>query len=208
MQVWICVLSHSVVSNSLQPHGLEPTRLLCPWDSPSKNIGVRCHALLQHLTCEIVIPQPGMGPASPALEALSLNHQGSPTWYIRYPFLPCQLSALSLQPCQLPCPSPNKSPAGQQMRNYLRRGGFCIIMPPSQEDVSPNKQVAATCTIWDPSSSGLFCSSLLERWSSFAPSHTHTHTHTHHSHCVLTPQTSAAMSFLQRGPLTPFDHHI
>ena len=25
------VLSHSVVSDSLRPHGLQPTRLLCPW---------------------------------------------------------------------------------------------------------------------------------------------------------------------------------
>ena len=25
----------------------EPTRLLCPWDSPGKNTGVGCHFLLQ-----------------------------------------------------------------------------------------------------------------------------------------------------------------
>ena len=31
----------------LQPHGLWPARLLCPWDSPGKNIGVGCHFLLQ-----------------------------------------------------------------------------------------------------------------------------------------------------------------
>ena len=31
----------------LQPHGLQPTRLLCPWDSPSKNTGIGCHFLLQ-----------------------------------------------------------------------------------------------------------------------------------------------------------------
>ena len=37
----------SVVSNSLQPFGLQPTRLLCPWDSPGKNTGMRCHFLLQ-----------------------------------------------------------------------------------------------------------------------------------------------------------------
>ena len=40
-------VSHSVVSDSLQPHGLHPTRLLCPWDSPDKNTGVGCHAFLQ-----------------------------------------------------------------------------------------------------------------------------------------------------------------
>ena len=41
------VLSHSVVSNSFQHHGLYPARLLCPWDSPGKNTGVGGHALLQ-----------------------------------------------------------------------------------------------------------------------------------------------------------------
>ena len=35
------------MSNSFRPHGLQPTRLLCPWDSPGKNTGVGCHALLQ-----------------------------------------------------------------------------------------------------------------------------------------------------------------
>ena len=35
--------SHSVVSDSLWPHGLQPTRLLCPWDFPGKNTGVGCH---------------------------------------------------------------------------------------------------------------------------------------------------------------------
>ena len=39
--------SRSVVSNSLQPHGLQPTRLLHPWDSPGKSTGVGCHCLLQ-----------------------------------------------------------------------------------------------------------------------------------------------------------------
>ena len=38
---------HSVVSDSLRTHGLYPVRLLCPWDSPGKNTGVGCHALLQ-----------------------------------------------------------------------------------------------------------------------------------------------------------------
>ena len=32
---------------TLGPHGLEPTRLLCPWNFPSKNTGVGCHFLLQ-----------------------------------------------------------------------------------------------------------------------------------------------------------------
>ena len=34
------------MSDSLRPHGLQPTRLLCPWNSPGKNTGVGCHFLL------------------------------------------------------------------------------------------------------------------------------------------------------------------
>ena len=35
------------MSDSVQPHRLQPTRLPCPWDSPGKNTGVGCHFLLQ-----------------------------------------------------------------------------------------------------------------------------------------------------------------
>ena len=42
-----CVLSCLVMSDSLQPHELLPTRLLCPWDSPGQNTGEGCHFLLQ-----------------------------------------------------------------------------------------------------------------------------------------------------------------
>ena len=35
------------MSDSLQPHGLQPTRLLHPWDFPGKSTGVGCHFLLQ-----------------------------------------------------------------------------------------------------------------------------------------------------------------
>ena len=38
--------SHSVASNSSRPHGLQPTRLLRPWDFPGKSTGVGCHRLL------------------------------------------------------------------------------------------------------------------------------------------------------------------
>ena len=31
----------------MRPHRRQPTRLLCPWDSPGKNTGVGCHFLLQ-----------------------------------------------------------------------------------------------------------------------------------------------------------------
>ena len=35
------------MSNSVQPHRQQPTRLPRPWDSPGKNTGVGCHFLLQ-----------------------------------------------------------------------------------------------------------------------------------------------------------------
>ena len=56
----------SVVSDSVTPW-LQPARLLCPWDSPGKNIGVGYHALLQKN-----LPSPGIKPKSPALQADSL----------------------------------------------------------------------------------------------------------------------------------------
>ena len=37
----------SVMSDSVQPHRWQPTRLPRPWDSPGKNTGVGCHFLLQ-----------------------------------------------------------------------------------------------------------------------------------------------------------------
>ena len=39
--------SRSVLSDSSQPHGLQPTRLLHPWDFAGKSTGVGCHCLLQ-----------------------------------------------------------------------------------------------------------------------------------------------------------------
>ena len=38
--------SRSVVSDSSRPHGLQPTRLLSPWDFPGKSTGVGCQCLL------------------------------------------------------------------------------------------------------------------------------------------------------------------
>ena len=35
------------MSNSVQPHRQQPTRLPHPWDSPGKNTRVGCHFLLQ-----------------------------------------------------------------------------------------------------------------------------------------------------------------
>ena len=48
-QVSLCMcakaLQQCLILTVLQPYGLQPARLLCPWDSPSRNTGVGCHAL-------------------------------------------------------------------------------------------------------------------------------------------------------------------
>ena len=72
------MLSHSIMSNSLWPHGLEPTRLLSPWDFPGKNTGVGCHLLLQW-----IFPTVGSNPCLLHLlhwqeKCLPLCHLGSP----------------------------------------------------------------------------------------------------------------------------------
>ena len=40
-------LVKTMVFLTLQPHGLQPTRLVHPWDFPGKSSGVGCHCLLR-----------------------------------------------------------------------------------------------------------------------------------------------------------------
>ena len=42
-----CCYLVSELCPTLQPHGLQSARLLCPWGFPGKNTGVGCHFLLQ-----------------------------------------------------------------------------------------------------------------------------------------------------------------
>ena len=42
-----CCLVAESCPTVLRPHGLQPTRPLCPWDSLGKNTGAGCHSLLQ-----------------------------------------------------------------------------------------------------------------------------------------------------------------
>ena len=60
----VTLVGNAVVT-LLQPHGLQPTRLLCPWYSPGKNTGLGCHSLLQDL------PNPGIEPTSLMSPALA-----------------------------------------------------------------------------------------------------------------------------------------
>ena len=52
---WSCsVMSDSATS---RPHGLQPTRLLHPWDFPGKSTGVGCHCLLRRKPRHILLSE-------------------------------------------------------------------------------------------------------------------------------------------------------
>ena len=71
----------SVMSSSLWPYGPQPTRLLCPWDSPGKNTGVGCHAL------QGIFPTQGLNQGLLHCWWIfyNLSHQGSPLYILAPP---------------------------------------------------------------------------------------------------------------------------
>ena len=75
----MCV-SLSVSSDSLWPHGLQPSRLFCPWDSPGKNNGVGYHFLSQW-----TFPTQRLNPDLPHCRQILYHqsHQGSPIIFLQ-----------------------------------------------------------------------------------------------------------------------------
>ena len=69
----ICLLSRSVVSDSLRPHGRSPPGSSVHGDSPGKNTGVGCRFLLQG-----IFPTQGSNPGLPHCRWIlyPLSHQG------------------------------------------------------------------------------------------------------------------------------------
>ena len=66
------------MSDSLRPHGLQPTRLLSPWNFPGQSTGLGCHFLLQG-----IFPTQGSNPGLPHSRQMlyHLSHQGSPYFF-------------------------------------------------------------------------------------------------------------------------------
>ena len=52
-----CLVAKSCLT-LLQPHGLQPARLLCPWDFPGKRTRVCCHFLLYVYWIFVVVQSP------------------------------------------------------------------------------------------------------------------------------------------------------
>ena len=82
--------------NSQRPHGLQPTRLLHPWDFPGKSAGVGCHCLLQG-----IFPTQELNPGPPHCRQMlyHLSHQGSPRIleWVAFP-TPGELPDLEIEP--------------------------------------------------------------------------------------------------------------
>jgi len=75
---FIIMISNEVVQSCptlCNLHGLEPARLLCPWDFPGKSAGAGCHFLLQE-----IFPTQRLNPDLPHCRQTlyHLSHQGSP----------------------------------------------------------------------------------------------------------------------------------
>ena len=108
--------SCSVISDCVWPHGLQPARLLCPWNSPGKNTGVGSRALLQE-----IFPTQGLNLGLLNCSQI-LDHLGYPSHLI-YQFSGSVVSnslwPYGLQHARLPCPAPapgacsNSSPSSQ-----------------------------------------------------------------------------------------------
>ena len=79
-----CLPSCTLMSDALRSYGLQPTRLVCPWNFPGKYNGVSCHFLLQG----IFLTQ-GLNP-----RLLLLLHGQSDSLLLEAPGKPLQMDQL------------------------------------------------------------------------------------------------------------------
>ena len=114
-QSLLCVLSHSVTQSCptlCKPMDCRPSGSSVHGDSPGKNIGVGCHALLQG-----IFPTEGLNPDLPHCRWIlcHLSHQGSPriSEWVAYAFSrgssrPRNWTRVSLPADSLPTEPPGK----------------------------------------------------------------------------------------------------
>ena len=123
------------MSNSLLHHGLQPARLLCPWNSPGKNTRVACHSLLQG-----IFPTQGsnLGFWHCRQILFGLSYQGSPILFIFKIFIwsHCVVwGTLVPQPGSEPAPlvvkgwSPNHWTPGHYQQIHFRKMTSWGCMP-------------------------------------------------------------------------------
>ena len=112
-----CQLSHFSCVRLFTTHGLQPSRLLYPRDSPGKNTGVGCHSFLQGIfLTQGSNPSPFMSPAlasgffttidtweAPINHSVQLSHSVmsdclQPTDCMQHTRLPCPIFSSSIIP--------------------------------------------------------------------------------------------------------------
>ena len=117
------------------PHGLLPSRLLCPWDFPGKNTGVGCHFLLLG-----IFLAPGLNPLlHTAGGFLLLSHQGKSACT---QLLLMNLSGPRLQPALLVLLLLGGDPSDISVRPHPHRGSSQKGQPSSLRMTTPSSPPA------------------------------------------------------------------
>ena len=109
---------------TLWPHGLQPSRLLCPWKFPVKNTGVGSHFLLQ-----------GIFPLRDPTQISCISWTGRwnpyqwPTWEVHTPFFKAMTPVQFMKIFQHGLFSPvNIPPSGGQIGTvHLAHGAFFLF---------------------------------------------------------------------------------
>ena len=107
-------------SPTVRPHRRQPTRFLCPWDSPGKNTGVGCHFLLQ---CMKVKSESEVAQSCPTLsDPMDCSLPGSSVHGIFQARVhsKCVAAAKSLQSCPTLCDPIDGSPPGSPVPGILQ----------------------------------------------------------------------------------------
>ena len=118
--LWVKVLGAQLCL-TLQPHGLWPARLLCPWNSPGKNTGVGCHSLLQG-----IFPTQGWNPGLPHCRQI-LYHFSSSVQF-SHSVMSDSLRPHESQHARPPCPSPTVAPSAPCAWNLSL---ICVFSSPT-----------------------------------------------------------------------------
>ena len=111
------------MSDSLRPQRRQPTRLLHPWDSPGKNIGVGCHFFLQSMKVksESEVTQSCPTPSDPMDCSLpgSSIHGIFQTRVMQWGAISFSNSDLQLSSCPTLCDRMNRSTPGLPVYHQL-----------------------------------------------------------------------------------------
>ena len=134
------------MSDSVQPHRRQPTRLPRPWDSPGKNTGVGCHFLLQCMKVKVKWLSRVLLLATP----WTVAHQAPPSMgFSRQEYwsvVPLPSLVLSHQTCPTLCDPMDCNPPGSSVHGILQAGILEWVAMPSPRGSSQLKdQTEVSC---------------------------------------------------------------